>query len=131
MIRSCIRKAMIGAALVAIAVSVLAGTAALAADDGTVLVGVNADRGPQHARALVIRYNNAPYVGPPGQLPDDPPAKKQSVPVAVVEKSNVRGVVEISRMIEITRSYAQVATILQQQSDMRNSAIDKLAEVPA
>jgi len=90
-IRSCIRKAMIGAALVAIAVSVLAGTAALAADDGTVLVGVNADRGPQHARALVIRYNNAPYVGPPGQLPDDPPAKKQSVPVAVVEKSNVGG----------------------------------------
>jgi hypothetical protein len=87
-IRSCIRKAMIGAALAAIAVAVLAGTAALAADDGTVLVGANADRGPQHARALVIRYNNAPYVGPPGQLPDDPPPK-QIVPAAIVEKSTV------------------------------------------
>jgi flagellar basal-body rod protein FlgF len=48
-----------------------------------------------------------------------------------LEKSNVRGVVEITRMIEITRSYAQVAAMLQQQSDMRTSSIDKLADVPA
>jgi flagellar basal-body rod protein FlgF len=48
-----------------------------------------------------------------------------------VEKSNVRGVVEITRMIEITRSYSQVAAILQQQSDMRTSVIGKLADVPA
>jgi flagellar basal-body rod protein FlgF len=47
-----------------------------------------------------------------------------------VEKSNVRGVVEMSRMIEITRSYTQVASLMQQQSDLSQSAIDKLAEVP-
>jgi flagellar basal-body rod protein FlgF/flagellar basal-body rod protein FlgG len=47
-----------------------------------------------------------------------------------IEKSNVRGVVEMSRMIEITRSYTNIASILQQQSDMSQSAIDKLAEVP-
>jgi flagellar basal-body rod protein FlgF len=47
-----------------------------------------------------------------------------------VEKSNVRGVVEMSRMIEITRSYTQVAGILQQQHDLGQQAIDKLAEVP-
>jgi flagellar basal-body rod protein FlgF len=47
-----------------------------------------------------------------------------------LEKSNVRGVVEMSRMIEITRSYTQIAAILQQQHDMSQSAIDKLAEVP-
>jgi flagellar basal-body rod protein FlgF/flagellar basal-body rod protein FlgG len=47
-----------------------------------------------------------------------------------VEKSNVRGVVEITRMIEISRSYAQVAAMLQQQSDMRTSAIGRLADVP-
>ena len=35
-----------------------------------------------------------------------------------VEKSNVRGVVEMSRMIEITRSYTQIASLLQQQSDL-------------
>jgi flagellar basal-body rod protein FlgF/flagellar basal-body rod protein FlgG len=42
----------------------------------------------------------------------------------------VRGVVEITRMIEISRSYAQVAAMLQQQSDMRTSAIGRLADVP-
>jgi len=47
-----------------------------------------------------------------------------------LEKSNVRGVVEMSRMIEISRSYAQVASMLQQQHDLSQSAIDKLAEVP-
>jgi flagellar basal-body rod protein FlgF len=34
-------------------------------------------------------------------------------------------------MIEVTRNYTQVAGILQNQSDMRRSAIEKLAEVPA
>jgi flagellar basal-body rod protein FlgF len=33
-------------------------------------------------------------------------------------------------MIEITRSYTQVAGILQQQSDMGQQAIDKLADIP-
>jgi flagellar basal-body rod protein FlgF len=47
-----------------------------------------------------------------------------------VEKSNVRGVVEMSRMIEITRNYTAIANILQQQSDLGRSSIDKLAEVP-
>jgi flagellar basal-body rod protein FlgG len=47
-----------------------------------------------------------------------------------IEKSNVRGVIEITRMIELSRSYTQMATILQQQSDMRTSAIGKLADVP-
>jgi flagellar basal body rod protein FlgG len=47
-----------------------------------------------------------------------------------IEKSNVRGVVEMSRMIEITRSYTQIATMLQQLGDLSQTAIDKLAEVP-
>ena len=47
-----------------------------------------------------------------------------------IEKSNVRGVVEMSRMIEITRSYTQIDDLLKQQNDLSQSAIDKLAEVP-
>jgi flagellar basal-body rod protein FlgF len=48
-----------------------------------------------------------------------------------IEKSNVRAVVEMTRMIEITRTYAQVAGLLQQQHDLRRTAIEKLAQVPA
>jgi flagellar basal-body rod protein FlgF len=58
------------------------------------------------------------------------PTKTSRVVQGSIEKSNVRGVVEMTRMIEITRTYTQVAAILQQQHDLSQSAIDKLAEVP-
>jgi len=48
-----------------------------------------------------------------------------------VEKSNVNGVIEISRMIQISRAYQQTATLLQQQSDLHKNAIHELAAVPA
>ncbi len=59
------------------------------------------------------------------------PAPTVKVTQGAVEKSNVRGVIEMTRMIEVTRSYTEIAGILQQQSDMRRSAIEKLADVPA
>jgi flagellar basal-body rod protein FlgF len=58
------------------------------------------------------------------------PTKKANVVQGSIEKSNVRSVIEMSRMIEITRSYTQVAGLLQQQHDLGQSSIDKLAEVP-
>jgi len=48
-----------------------------------------------------------------------------------VEKSNVNAVSEMGRMVEVMRTYQQVANILQQQSDLHKSAIEKLADVPA
>jgi flagellar basal-body rod protein FlgF len=58
------------------------------------------------------------------------PTTKAGIVQGAVEKSNVRGVVEMSRMIEITRSYTQIASLLQQQNDLGTAALDKLAEVP-
>ena len=48
-----------------------------------------------------------------------------------IEKSNVKSVAEMSRMIEVTRAYTQISAMLQQQGDLRKSALDKLADVPA
>lgn len=59
------------------------------------------------------------------------PMKGAAIVQGALEKSNVRGVVEMSRMIEITRAYTQVANMMQQQGDVSQQAIDKLAEVPA
>src|SRR5258705_4639963 len=66
-----------------------------------------------------------------------PPAGMQAQPATQVrvvqgniEKSNVRSVVEMTRMVEVTRTYTQIASMLQQQSDLRRTAIEKLAEVP-
>src|SRR6476646_113775 len=63
---------------------------------------------------------------------NDAPAEAKTATIAqgALEKSNVRAVVEMSRMIEITRSYTQIAAMLQQQSDLGQSSIDKLADVP-
>ena len=63
--------------------------------------------------------------------PPPTPTKASRVIQGALEKSNVRGVVEMTRMIEVTRSYTQVANMLAQQGDMQRSAIEKLAEVPA
>lgn len=56
------------------------------------------------------------------------PATGIKIEQGAVEKSNVRAVIEMTRMIEVTRSYTQIANMLSQQSDMRRSAIEKLAD---
>ncbi|MBI3436527.1 MAG: flagellar basal-body rod protein FlgF [Proteobacteria bacterium] len=62
---------------------------------------------------------------------DAQPAPQVRIVQGSVEKSNVRGIVEMARMVEINRAYTQVASILQQQNDLRRTAIERLAEVPA
>ena len=48
-----------------------------------------------------------------------------------IEQSNVRGVIEMARMIELTRTYTRIAGLLQQAGEMRRNAIERLADVPA
>jgi flagellar basal-body rod protein FlgF len=59
------------------------------------------------------------------------PDTKSQVRQGFIEKSNVNSVMEMSRMIEVTRAYTQMATMLQTQSDLHKSAIEKLADVPS
>jgi flagellar basal-body rod protein FlgF len=57
--------------------------------------------------------------------------QKSRVMQGTIEKSNVRGVVEMARLIQVTRNYTEVANMIQQQSDLRRNSIQQLAEVPA
>lgn len=59
------------------------------------------------------------------------PSTNAKLVQGAIEKSNVNGVLEMTRMIEITRAYTHVATLLQQHGDLRRTAIERLAEVPA
>jgi flagellar basal-body rod protein FlgF len=59
------------------------------------------------------------------------PDVKSMVRQGFIEKSNVNAVAEMSRMIEVNRAYTQVSTLLQQESDLHKSAIEKLADVPS
>jgi flagellar basal-body rod protein FlgF/flagellar basal-body rod protein FlgG len=69
------------------------------------------------------------YLAPAGVTPQVPTDAR--VTQGAIEKSNVQSVMEMTRMIQITRAYTETAQILQNQSDMRRSAIEKLADVPA
>ena len=48
-----------------------------------------------------------------------------------IEKSNVNAVVEMARMIEVTRAYTSLASIISRADELRRSAIERLADVPA
>jgi flagellar basal body rod protein FlgG len=69
------------------------------------------------------------FNAPAGVQPN--PAQTPHVIQGAIEQSNVKSVVEMTRMIEVTRHYTQMSSMLQQQHDMRRSSLDKLADVPA
>jgi flagellar basal-body rod protein FlgF len=71
----------------------------------------------------------AMFAAPAGVTPVAP--TKVKVVQGAVEKSNVRSVLEMTRMIEVTRNYTDVSALLQQQGDLHKSAIERLADVPA
>jgi flagellar basal-body rod protein FlgF len=48
-----------------------------------------------------------------------------------IEKSNVNGVMEMTRMIEVTRAYTSITSMIQQLNDVRRASIERLADVPA
>jgi flagellar basal-body rod protein FlgF len=69
------------------------------------------------------------FLAPDGVVPQ--PVANPRVVQGAIEKSNVRAVIEMSRMIDVTRTYTQVANIIQQQSALQQTAIQQLAQVPA
>lgn len=107
--------------------------------DGTVSVreGDNASAESERGRLRMVSFEQAGRMQKDGsgtfKAPDGiAPAQDLTsrLEQGAIEKSNVRSVVEMTRMIEVTRSYTQVAAMLAQQSDLQKSAIEKLAEVP-
>lgn len=58
-------------------------------------------------------------------------ATNSRVVQGAVEKSNVQGVLEMTRLVEVSRSYSEISAILQQQGEMRRDVISRLADVPA
>jgi flagellar basal-body rod protein FlgF len=69
------------------------------------------------------------YAAPQGMAPQ--PAANARVIQGSIEGSNVNGVVEMTRMIEINRTYSMIASMLQSQDDQHRNSVDKLAQVPS
>jgi flagellar basal-body rod protein FlgF/flagellar basal-body rod protein FlgG len=119
------------------------------AEDGTIRVreGADARTDALRGRLRIVRFDqnqrlqkegSGLFSAPADLLPQPPPTpqppqspQRVRVMQGYLEQSNVRAVVEMSRMVEITRAYTLMAGMLQQYVDMRQNAVDKLAEVPA
>ena len=107
--------------------------------DGTisVRVGASATTEAQRGKLRLVKFDNPGLLQKDGSstfsAPDGatPQADTTSRFVqGTVEKSNVKSVMEMTRMIEVTRNYTQVANMLSQQSDLQRTAIEKLSDVP-
>jgi len=70
------------------------------------------------------------FMAPPTVNANPAPAGTRVVQGAL-EKSNVQPIVEMARMIEITRSYSDIAAILQQQGDMKRNSLQQLSQAPS
>jgi len=70
------------------------------------------------------------FAAPNNQQPQ-PVGPEVRVMQGTLEQSNVSAILEMARMVEVSRSYTQVAGLLQQQGEMRRSSIERLADVPA
>ncbi len=108
--------------------------------DGTIRVREGAtNTDSSRGRLRIVTFANpqrlmkdgATTFSAPADMVPEPPAVGTRIQQGALEKSNVRAVVEMTRMIELTRAYGQVAGILQQQGELRKDAIDRLAAVPA
>jgi flagellar basal-body rod protein FlgF len=109
--------------------------------DGTITVreGSNATSDSNRGKIRLVRFaqkqsllkdGSSLFRAPNGveALPADPQVR---IVQGAIEQSNVSGVIEMARMMELTRTYTQIAGLLQQAGEQRRTAIDKLAEVPA
>lgn len=108
--------------------------------DGTIKVreGITPSSDATRGKLRLVTFDNPQLLqkdgsstfAAPGNMPAQP-AQKMRIMQGAIEKSNVSSVIEMTRMIEVTRHYTDVANIVQQQSDLRRNAIQQLAEVPA
>ena len=108
--------------------------------DGTIKVreGLSLNSDSTRGKLRVVRFADmqrlrkdgaSSYSAPDGVAPQI--VDKPNIIQGSIEKSNVRSVIEMARMIEVSRAYTEVATMLAQQNDLRKSSLQQLAEVPA
>jgi flagellar basal-body rod protein FlgF len=81
------------------------------------------------AQAARLQKEGGSTFSAPADMPAAP-STKSTVVQGAIEKSNVRPIIEMSRMIEISRSYAMIANLLQSEGDLHKTSLQQLSDVP-
>ncbi|WP_439817323.1 flagellar basal-body rod protein FlgF [Zavarzinia sp. CC-PAN008] len=101
------------------------------AADGSISVGAN-----PVGRLQVVRFQNEQALllrggslleAPEGVVPEV--TRDVRIAQGMIEGSNVNPVVEMTRMIEISRSYESVTRLMQDQAELQRSSVERLGRV--
>lgn len=65
-----------------------------------------------------------------GQTADVPATGTARVQQGMIERSNVKSVQEMSRLIEVNRAYTTLSTLIQNADGLRKTAVEQLAALP-
>ena len=82
------------------------------------------------AQPTLLQKDGSSTFMPPNGVTAGPAPQGTRVIQGAIEKSNVNAIAEMARMIKVTRSYSDVAAILQQEGDLRRGALQQLSQPP-
>jgi len=100
------------------------------AEDGTVLT----DQG-NRGKLRLARFANPRDLRNEGSnlfssvAPAQPAGPQARVETGVIERSNVKPVLEMSRLIEVQRAYASISSMVGRTDELRRDAIRRLADL--
>ncbi len=81
-------------------------------------------------RPQSLRKDGGSTFAAPASVNANPAPPSTRVVQGALEKSNVRAVVEMARMIEISRNFSDISDLLQQEGDLQRTALKQLAQTP-
>lgn len=102
------------------------------AQDGT----VSTTQGPR-GRLRLVRFADVRSLQNEGSnvfsstVPAQPAGTTSSIEPGAVEKSNVKPILEMTRLMEVNRAYSSVAAIIGRMDELKRTAISRLADVSA
>ncbi|MDJ1158450.1 flagellar basal-body rod protein FlgF [Chelatococcus sp. SYSU_G07232] len=102
------------------------------APDGTVTTNLG-----QRGKVRLVRFDDVRALDNEGanlfasRAPALPAGRAAKLEAGALERSNVKPVIEMARLIEVNRSYTSVASMIQKTDELRRSALSRLADMPA
>ena len=100
------------------------------AQDGTVSTAQQ-----QHGRLRIVKFADSQQLVNDGgntfttSAQPLPVGAASRVESGVIERSNVKPVIELTRLIEVNRAYASVASMIGRIDDLKRTAVSRLADV--
>lgn len=107
------------------------------ARDGTIST-LNGNQNTERGKISLVRFDNPQSLSKEGlslfkagNMQPQAVTEKTSVIQGMLEKSNVKPILEMGRMIEVMRSYTSLSNMMTKTDELRKTAINKLADVSA